>query len=121
MYFLNYQLWKERENLAKCYCKPPCSAQYFCDPHCLSQESQTILKSLKWVDTKIWEFTKKTRTKESCSNLTALRPVRSVSFPFTNPPMIPPTITIEPKTEYCTVGKTGLIKLNDLKHFQISR
>ena len=49
--------------------------------------------------------------------LTPLRPIWSAILPFSNPLITPPMVTIDPKTEYCTMQKK--CKINNKIYWQL--
>ena len=50
-------------------------------------------------------------------NLTRLWPIRSAIFPLKIAPTIPPTVIIEPKTEYCKLGDQQQVERKS--HYEI--
>ena len=75
--------------------------------YCLNKQSSALPFAFKVFTQHIIKFCKQDRNrglikkrKEKKGKLTAFRPMRLATFPFKIPPIIPPTVTIDTKTEY---------------------
>ena len=78
----------KREHLSKCNGKPTCQAEDFREPHCLHYNSSK-------------KYKKKKKNVFSFKSL---------------PPITPPIVNVEPKTEYCI--KQEICTINDRVDYQ---